>query len=200
MALPSLLAVTMATKMSTFPNVTIANAPSSALLGCRAPNQYKALPQFLCSPLTPWRSPTPVLHSLVMNVHRGGLQTTQKKLPQSAAEQPRVPTLSQHLLMSVLVPSMDPTQQTHPRAWGPTPVSSCRPWPCLMPATASTWSGWRCSVTLSWSMPSLHTCSVPTLMLTKDVSATCAARRWDACYFSEPCGSSKVQAVHVCTQ
>lgn len=181
MALPlSPTMTTAVTKTSTFTNMTIANAPSPARLGCRALNQYKPLPQFLCSPLTAWIIPAPVLHSLVTNVHLGGPQTTQIKLPQSAAGQPRGPTLPQHvLLISLLAPSTEPRQETPPKAWGPTQASSCRPWPYQTQVMASTWSGWRCSVTLSLSMPSPHTCSVPTLTLTRDDSVICAARRWD---------------------
>lgn len=160
--------------------MTIANAPSPTPLGCKTLNRYKQLPQFLCSPLTAWRSPVSVLHSLVMNVHQGGPQTTQIKLPQSAAGQPQVPMLPKHLLLTLpMSPSTEPRQETPPKAWDPTQASSCRPWPYPTPATASTWSGWRCLVTLFSSMPSPHTCSVPTPTPTREDSATCAARRWD---------------------
>ena len=182
MALPYSPTVTMtATKMSTFTIMSIANAPSPAPLSCRAPNQYKPLPQFLCSPLTAWRSPALVLHSLVMNVDLGGPQTRPIKLPQSAAAQQRVPLLPllpQHLLQTwSLSSSTEARQETPPKAWGPTRASSYRLWLYLTPATALTWSGWRCWETLSSSMPSPHTCSALIPTLTRDDSATCAARR-----------------------
>ncbi|KAF3844364.1 hypothetical protein F7725_007527 [Dissostichus mawsoni] len=87
---------------------TTANAPGPAPLGRRAPNQYKALPHFLCSPPLPApRSPAQVLRSPVTNVRQGAPQI---QLPQSAACR-----LPQHLLIST-----EPRQETPSKAWGPT--------------------------------------------------------------------------------